>query len=124
MMNAINHTVMTVEYTLEGIILNSNDIYEKIMGFSIEDIKGVNVLDIVKDQKEDLSKIIKQVGKGIPVKRQVKRYTKTGEEKWLSATYTPYIDKDENITRVLFFAFDITKMKLELDKFKRTSKDL
>lgn len=119
MMNAINHTVMTVEYTLEGIILNSNDIYEKIMGFSIEDIKGVNVLDIVKDQKEDLSKIIKQVGKGIPVKRQVKRYTKTGEEKWLSATYTPYIDKDENINRVLFFAFDITEMKLELDKLKK-----
>ncbi|MCD4795054.1 MAG: PAS domain S-box protein [Bacteroidales bacterium] len=123
MMNAINHTVMTVVYTLEGIIINSNDIYEKIMGFSIEDIKGINVLDIVKDQKEDLSKIIIQVGKGIPVKRQVKRYTKNGDEKWLSATYTPYYDKDENITRVLFFAFDITEMKLELDKLKGTPKN-
>lgn len=119
MMNAINHTVMTVVYTLEGIILNSNDIYEKIMGFSIDDIKGVSVFDIVKDQKEDLNEIIKEVGKGIPVKRQIKRYTKTGDEKWLSATYTPYYDKDENIIRVLFFAFDITEMKLELDKFKQ-----
>jgi len=118
MMNAVNNTVMTVEYTLEGIVINSNQIYEKIMGFSIQDIKGVNVLELVKDQQTDLLKIIQQVAEGISVKRQVKRYTKSGEIKWLSATYTPYFDKDGNITRVLFFAFDITEMKIELDNMK------
>ncbi|MCF6367041.1 MAG: PAS domain S-box protein [Bacteroidales bacterium] len=117
-MNAINHTVLTVEYTLDGVVVNSNEKYEEIMGFSPEDIIGANVFDIVKDQKEDLGLIILQVAKGIPVKTQVKRYTKSGKEKWLSATYTPYYNTEGKITRVLFFAHDITKMKTELDKLK------
>lgn len=120
LVNAVNNTVMTVEYTLEGILLNSNETYEKIMGYNPEDIKGANVLDLVKEkeQKEDLLNIIKQVGEGKSIKRQVKRNTKSGNEKWLSATYTPYFDKDEKITKVLFFAHDITEMKTELEKLK------
>jgi PAS domain S-box-containing protein len=118
MMNAINNTVMTVEYTLEGEVLNSNKIYEEVMGFSLDDIKGINVLDLVKDQQSDLLQIIKEVASGNHIKRQVKRYTKSGDVKWLSATYTPYSNKDGIITKVLFFAFDITEMKNELDKLK------
>ncbi len=121
LVNAVNNTVMTVEYTLEGILLNSNETYEKTMGYTTEDIKGINVMDLVrdKDQKDDLSTIIKQVAKGQSIKRQIKRFTKNGEEKWLSATYTPYFDKDEKITKILFFAHDITKMKTELDNLKK-----
>ena len=117
-MNAINHTVMTVEYTLDGMVINSNARYEEIMGYKLADIKGISVFDIVKDQKEDLSLIIKQVASGKPVKRQIKRYTKTGEERWLSATYTPYYNFEGKITRVLFFAHNVTEMKTELDRLK------
>lgn len=113
MMNAINHTVMTVEYTLEGVVINSNAKYEEIMGYSSKDINGQNVFDLVKDQKEDLKHIIEEVSKGNPVKRQVKRYTKSGEEKWFSATYTPYYNEQNKVTRVLFFAHDITNLKIK-----------
>ncbi len=121
-MNAINHTVMTVEYTLDGIVLNSNAKYEEIMGFKLDDIKGSNVFDMVKDQKGDLSLIIEKVAAGQPVKRQVKRYAKSGKEKWLSATYTPYYNIEGEISRVLFFAHDITEMKSELDELKINSR--
>lgn len=110
MMNAINLTVMTVEYTLDGIVINANAKYEEIMGYSSKDIKGMNVFDLVKDQKEDLKHIIDEVSKGKPIKRQVKRYTKSGEEKWFSTTYTPYYNKEGKVTRVLFFAHDITHL--------------
>ncbi len=115
MMNAINHTVMTVEYTLEGIVLNANAKYEEIMGYSSKDIKGTNVFELVKDQKEDLKHIIGEVAKGKPIKRQVKRYTKAGNEKWFSATYTPYYNTEGKVTRVLFFAHDITEMIIKLN---------
>jgi len=117
-MNAINHTVMTVEYTLDGIVIDSNAKYEELMGYSSKDIKGINVFNLVKDQRDDLKHIIEEVSKGNPIKRQVKRYTKTGEEKWFSATYTPYYNEGNKITRVLFFAHDITEMKVELNKYK------
>ncbi len=124
LVNAVNNTVMTVEYTLDGILLNSNETYEKIMGYTSKDIKGLNVMDLVKEknQKDDLLTIIEQVAKGQSIKRQIKRFTKKGEEKWLSATYTPYFDKDEKITKILFFAHDITKMKTELDNLKKDFK--
>jgi PAS domain S-box-containing protein len=116
MMNAINNTVMTVEYTLEGEVLNSNKIYEEVMGFSLDDIKGINVLDLVKDQQSDLLQIIKEVASGNHIKRQVKRYTKSGDVKWLSATYTPYSNKDGIITKVLFFFFTMKSLILAQDE--------
>ncbi len=110
MLNAVNQTIMTVEYSLDGTINNCNSVYTKIMGFEPEDIKGKNVLEIVKDQSEELKETIEKVKKGNSVKKQVKRYTKNGEEKQLTATYTPYYDKDGKISQILFFAFDITNI--------------
>lgn len=119
MMNAINHTVMAVQYTLDGIVINSNTRYEEIMGYKSEDIIGTDVFYLVKEQKEDLRHIIKEVSEGKAVKRQVKRFTKGGEEKWFSATYTPFYNKEGKITRVLFFAHDITDLKDEIEGMKK-----
>ncbi|NPA69120.1 MAG: PAS domain S-box protein [Chlorobi bacterium] len=107
-LNAVNETIMTVEYTLDGTIISCNKFYTEVMGFENDEIKGKNVAELVKDQADDLYKIIDEVKSGKTVKRQVKRYTKNGEVKQLTATYTPYYDKDGNISRILFFAFDIT----------------
>ncbi len=109
-LNAVNQTIMTVEYTTDGTIINCNEIYTRIMGFTADEIKGKNVTEIVKDQSESLKKIIEEVKKGKSVKQEVKRYTKTGEEKHLTATYTPYYDKEGNISQILFFAFDISNI--------------
>lgn len=112
MLNAVNKTIMTVEYTLDGTIINCNSIYTKIMGFEPEDIKNKNVLELVQDQSESLKQIIEEVKTGKTIKKQVKRYTKNGEEKQLTATYTPYYDKEGKISQILFFAFDITNIHI------------
>ncbi len=83
------------------------------MGFTADDIRGKNVVEIVKDQSESLKKIIEDVKSGKTIKKEVKRYTKSGEEKQLTATYTPYYGKDGKITHILFFAFDISGLKLK-----------
>ncbi len=110
MLNAVNQTIMTVEYTLDGTIINCNQVYTEIMGFMPEDIEGKNVLDIVKDQSEGLTEIMEEVKKGKSIKKEVKRYTKSGEEKWLTATYTPYYNEEGKISQILFFAVDISKI--------------
>lgn len=109
-LNAINESVMTVEYTPEGTIITCNKVYSDIMGFDAEEIKGKNVSDIVKDQTDSLLKIIEDVKKGKTIKTQVKRYTKSGEEKHLTAVYTPYYNKERKISQILFFAFDISNV--------------
>ena len=109
MLRAVNHSVMTVKYTLEGILLEANEVYVQTMGFQIEELIGMNVFDLVKGQEEDLKIIIEKVNNGETVTKQVKRLTKSGDEKWLSATYTPYINSDGSINGVSFFAVEIPK---------------
>jgi len=110
MLNAVNQTIMTVEYTPDGTIINCNEIYTEIMGFTADEIKGKNVTEIVKDQSESLKNIIQEVKTGKSLKREVIRYTKNGEKKQLTATYTPYYNKEGEISRILFFAFDISNI--------------
>ncbi len=109
-LNAVNQTIMTVEYTLDGTIINCNSVYTDIMGFEPEDIKGKNVSELVKDQSESLKQIIEEVKTGKTIKKEVKRYTKDGKEKTLTATYTPYFDNEGKISQILFFAFDISNI--------------
>ncbi len=112
MLNAVNQSIMTVEYTLDGTIINCNSVYTEIMGFEPDDIKGKNVLEIVQDQSESLKQIIEEVKIGKTVKKEVKRYTKDGKEKTLTATYTPYLDKEGKISQILFFAFDLINIDI------------
>ena len=101
---------MPVEYTLDGTIINCNSVYTDIMGFEANDIKGKNVSELVKDQSESLKQIIEEVKTGKTIKKEVKRYTKDGKEKTLTATYTPYRDKEGKIEQILFFAIDLTNI--------------
>ena len=110
MLNAVNQSVMTVEYTLDGTIINCNSVYTDIMGFEADEIKSKNVSELVKDQSESLKQIIEEVKTGKTIKKEVKRYTKEGKEKTLTATYTPYFDKKGKISQILFFAFDISNI--------------
>jgi PAS domain S-box-containing protein len=109
-LKAVNHSVMTVNYTPEGVLLDANEVYLGIMGYTLDELKGMNVFDLVKDQEKDLKTIIERVMIGETIHKQVKRYTKEGAEKWLSATYTPFVNADNLITGVLFFAVEINNV--------------
>ncbi len=123
-LNALNNTIMTVEYTPDGILLNANDIYLKTMARNLEQIKGVNVINLVKDQKSELAEIMEKVKNGHHIKQQVKRYSADDSIKWLNASYTPFYNASGEITKILFFAIDITKEKLEREKLEEENKTL
>lgn len=110
MLNAVNNTVMAVEYTPEGILLNANEMYLRIMKRDLEAVKGTNVFDLVREGEEDLRRTVEQVIQGKQVNKNVTRYTQEGEQKILSASYTPYYGKEGVVTKIIFFAFDITDL--------------
>lgn len=117
--NAINNTLITIEYTTKGILLNANEKYLKASGYTLDEIRGINVLDLVKTERQELEDIIKRVSEGESVEKLVKRFTKFGEEKWFYSTYTPYFDTNGNITKIIYFAFDLTEMKKNLTKLEK-----
>lgn len=109
MINAVNNTVMSVEYTTDGIFIRANEAYSQIMGYEMNDLQGLSVFDIVQEKHlEELKQNIEDVKKGKLLRKKLVRITKSGEEKQLFATYTPYYDKTGKISRIIFFALDIS----------------
>ncbi len=109
-LQAVNHTLLTVEYQTDGTFISANELFLQKMEYSLDELEGINVLEIVpEDQQKDLKQIIKRVAKGEHISKIVKRQTKYGEVIWLYATYTPFYDLSGTITKILFFAFDISE---------------
>ncbi len=117
-LNAVNNTILTVEYTTEGILLDANKKFLETMYFELKDLKGLNVLDLVKTEREELEEVIRRVSNGEFVEKLMKRFTKYGEERWLFSTYTPFYNVDNEITKILYFAVDITENKLHSESLE------
>ncbi len=107
-LDAVNHTLMTIEYTTDGILITANEKYLKTMHYTLDELVGVNVLDLVRSEREELAQVIKRVSQGEYFEKIMKRFTKYGEVRWLYSTYTPYYDVNGKITKILYFAFDVT----------------
>ncbi len=119
MINAVNNTLMTIEYTTKGILLTANEKYLRSMHYTLEELQGVNVLELVKSERDELQQVINKVSKGQYYDKIMKRFTKYGEVKWLYSTYTPYYDAKGKITKILYFAFDVTETKKYTEKLEK-----
>jgi len=112
-LEAMNHTLMMVEYTTEGILLDANYKFLNTMQYSLDEIEGINVLELLKEEdREELQKVINTVKSGNYYESVMRRHTKLGQEKWFMATYTPVFNDEGNVKNILFFGIDITKMRM------------
>ncbi len=119
---AVNNTLLTIEYSTDGTLITANDRYLKTMHYTLNELRGVNVLDLVKTERVELENIIRRVSNGESLQKIVKRYTKYGEVKWLYSTYTPYYNAEGKITKILYFAFDITETQKYIEKLEKEIK--
>jgi PAS domain S-box-containing protein len=124
-LEAMNNTLMMVEYTSRGILLDANFKYLNTMNFAIEDIKGIDVLELLKEnEKAELIKIINTVKNGNFYEGIIRRHTRHGDEKWLMATYTPVYGENNIVESILFFATDITRMRKNETQLKQKVQEL
>ncbi len=119
MLNAVNNTLMTIEYTTSGILLTANKKYLDAMGYRLSELKGVNVLDLVKSERAELELVIKKVSNGEYYEKVMKRFTKYGEVRWLQSTYTPYFDTSGKVSKIIYFAIDITDTKKQTERLEK-----
>ncbi len=116
---AINNTLATVEFNMEGKIINANEKFLQLMNFSIEEIENKTdrmFADLSNEPIEAYNEFWKELRLGRPQKGDFKRITKEGREIWINASYTPALDKDRIPYKVIELAQDITeKKKAELE---------
>lgn len=124
-LEAMNNTLMMVEYTTQGVVIDANYKFLNAMHYSIEEIRGNNVLDLLKEEeREELLKIIESVKVGNFFEGTIQRHTKLGHEKWFLATYTPVYNDLGEVETILFFAVDITRLKLKEGQLDKKAKEL
>ncbi|MGZ8405562.1 MAG: methyl-accepting chemotaxis protein [Nitrospira sp.] len=117
MVDAINMSYATVECDLKGHIQTANDVFLKLMGYSMEEIKGkphsifVEPSDTGTLQYRDLWE---KLGRGEADVGQRKYMTKGGQTVWFQASYTPVKDDVGKPFKALLLATDMTEQKQAL----------
>ncbi len=117
--SAINNTLATVEFNMEGKIINANEKFLQMMKYSLEEIENKTdrmFADLSNEPIEFYNEFWTELRSGKPQKGDFKRMTKEGREIWINASYTPALDKDHIPYKVIELAQDITeKKKTELE---------
>jgi methyl-accepting chemotaxis protein len=115
-MAALNRSQAVIEFDIHGHILDANDNFLNVLGYTLDEIRGKHHRMFV-DQSQAASSEYKQfwekLSRGEYEQGEYKRIGKDGREVWIQATYNPIFDADGKPVRVVKFASDITAQKIK-----------
>jgi methyl-accepting chemotaxis protein len=109
--DAIYATQAVIQFSPEGLILGANDIFLKLMGYTLPEISGKHHrLFVLPEQSQSgqYANFWKKLNNGEAQQAAYQRITKSGKEIWLRASYTPIRDSDGKICKIVKYAVDIT----------------
>ena len=115
LMAAIDKSRARVEFTPDGTVLIANDLFLKLMGYSLAELKGQPHARFVSPAERD-SEAYRDfwvaLRRGEPQTREFKRVAKGGREIWIQATYNAVLDRAGRVNRIVKFATDVTQQVL------------
>jgi methyl-accepting chemotaxis protein len=113
---AINASMATSQYELDGTVVTANDVFLKTMGFQLDEIVGRNHSMFVAEadrNSPEYRELWKRLNRGESQTVECKRIAKGGKEIWLQASYTAILDESGRPMKVVEFATDVTAQKLQ-----------
>ena len=111
LVEAINRSMAVIEFDMNGNILNANDNFLKVVGYSLAELKGCHHSKLCSaeyTQSNDYREFWSRLNHGDFFSGQFQRVGNGGRTVWLEATYNPVIGKDGKPYRVIKFASDVT----------------
>jgi len=114
--SAINRSQAVIEFNLDGTIVNANDNFLKAMGYTLAEIQGKHHSMFVEQVERDSAayrEFWAALNRGEYQAKEYKRIGKGGREVWVIASYNPILDDGGKPFRVVVFASDITRQRLE-----------
>ncbi|HAS39047.1 MAG TPA: hypothetical protein DCS93_01145 [Microscillaceae bacterium] len=112
---AIDHTISSIEFSPDGVILRANQLFLDLMGYTSEEILGKHhriFVNVEYAQSQEYASFWQDLREGKSISSEFKRIGNNNKEVWLRATYTPVIDKYGEVLKVLELAMDVTEEKL------------
>lgn len=124
---AINNTIATVEFNMDGSIITANEIFLRMMNYSLEEIESKTdrmFADKSNEPIEQYNSFWNALNKGIAQHGDFLRINRDGREMWLSASYTPALDKTGKPYKVIELAQDISEKKRTELELKRQAEEM
>ncbi len=113
-MNAIDKSLGTIEFNLDGTISKVNTNFAAVTGFSPSELIGKHHSMLVPSSLKnspDYTKFWQDLNRGEFVSGEFLREGKNGKVIWLQASYNPIFDENGKPYKVVKFASEITKQK-------------
>ncbi|GGY63098.1 chemotaxis protein [Cellvibrio zantedeschiae] len=111
---AIGKSQAVIEFSLDGIILNANDNFLKVLGYTLEEVRGKHHSMFVEpafQHSAEYRLFWEKLGRGEYDAGQYKRIAKGGREVWIQASYNAIMNADNKPFKVVKYATDITEEK-------------
>jgi methyl-accepting chemotaxis protein len=111
LIHAIDRSMATIEFNLKGEVLNANQNFLKVMGYSLTEIIGKHhrlFCERSESDSETYAGFWNRLNSGEFFSGRFNRLNKHGQTVWLSATYNPVYDHHGKLYKVVKFASDIT----------------
>ena len=115
-MAAIGRAQAAIEFNLDGTIITANDIFLKVLGYSLAEIQGKHHGMFVASAERDSSgyrEFWAKLNRGEFQSAEYKRLGKGGKEVWILASYNPILDDSGKPFKVVKFASDVSEQKLK-----------
>lgn len=110
-LDAINRSMATITFDMDGHILDANDNFFSVMGYRRDTLIGKHhscLCDSEFKHSPDYAQFWKRLRQGEFMSGQFQRISESGQDRWLEATYNPIRDADGHLIKVIKLATDIT----------------
>lgn len=111
---AVNRVQAIIEFDLQGKVLNANDNFLKIMGYSLDEVRDQQHRMFCDDafvHSLDYLAFWERLRRGEFNAGEYRRIAKSGSDVWIMASYNPILDAEGRPVKIVKFATDITAQK-------------
>jgi len=109
--DAMSRSAAVIEFELDGTIVNANENFLSLLGYTLGEVQGKHHSMFVDDaarRSPEYRDFWSKLNRGDFQTGVYNRITKSGREVWIQASYNPMFDANGRISRVVKFASDIT----------------
>ncbi len=113
---ALDRSHAIIEFRLDGTIIAANENFLKVMGYSLDEIRGKHHSLFVEPgfaQTAEYREFWEILGRGEFQAAQYKRIGKGGKEVWIEASYNPLLNGRGKPYKVVKYATDISRQRTE-----------
>jgi methyl-accepting chemotaxis protein len=119
---ALDRAMAVIEFDLNGQVLDANQNFQHVMGYSLAELKGKHhrmFCEPALVNSSEYADFWRRLNNGEFFTGQFKRIGKHGRVAWLEASYNPVYDGDGKLIKIVKFASDITE---RVEKFEEDSR--